>query len=104
MFDQYSWANKVVKLGVGPRLPDAKKLTAEKLAQAIHIAGDSAGGGLTLATLLSLRDRQSPMPVLAICISPVTDAQGTGETMTTHARRDPMLSTGVVRLFGYYVA
>jgi len=38
MLDQYSWANKVVKLGVGPRLPDAKKLTAEKLAQAIHTA------------------------------------------------------------------
>ena len=38
MLDQYSWANKVVRLGVGPRLPDAKKLTAGKLAQAIQIA------------------------------------------------------------------
>ncbi len=38
MLDQYSWANKVVKLGVGPLMPDAKRLTAEKLAQAIHTA------------------------------------------------------------------
>ena len=38
MLDQFFWANKVVKLGLGPRLPDAKKLTAEKLAQAIDIA------------------------------------------------------------------
>ena len=38
MLDQYSWANKVVKMGVGPRMPDAKRLTAEKLAQAIDIA------------------------------------------------------------------
>ena len=38
MLDQFFWANKIVKLGVGPRLPDAKNLTAEKLAQAIDIA------------------------------------------------------------------
>jgi UDP:flavonoid glycosyltransferase YjiC (YdhE family) len=38
MLDQFFWANKVVKLGVGPRMPDAKRLTADKLAQAIDIA------------------------------------------------------------------
>jgi sterol 3beta-glucosyltransferase len=36
--DQYAWADRVVKLGVGPRTVDAKGLTAEKLAEAIHIA------------------------------------------------------------------
>ena len=38
MMDQFFWAEQLVKLGVGPRMPDAKKLTAEKLAQAIDIA------------------------------------------------------------------
>ena len=38
MLDQYSWADKVVKLGVGPHMVDAKRLTAEKLAQAINTA------------------------------------------------------------------
>jgi UDP:flavonoid glycosyltransferase YjiC (YdhE family) len=41
--DQYAWADVVVKLGVGPRAPEIKKLTAEKLAQAIDTAvNDSA--------------------------------------------------------------
>ena len=42
--DQVAWADRVVKLGVGPRVPGIKQLTAEKLANAIHTAayGDSA--------------------------------------------------------------
>jgi UDP:flavonoid glycosyltransferase YjiC (YdhE family) len=38
LLDQYAWADRVVKLGVGPRMADNKRLTAEKLAQAIHTA------------------------------------------------------------------
>src|SRR5574341_59810 len=42
-FDQFAWAERVVKLGVGPRAPAMKKLTAERLAQAIEAAvNDSA--------------------------------------------------------------
>lgn len=37
------------------------------------VAGDSAGGNLTLALLLSLRDSKLPLPALAICLSPVTN-------------------------------
>ncbi len=41
--DQYAWADLVLKLGVGPRITTVKKLTAEKLAQAINTAvNDSA--------------------------------------------------------------
>lgn len=41
--DQHAWAEQVVKLGVGPRTAQIKKLTAEKLAEAIHTAvSDSA--------------------------------------------------------------
>jgi UDP:flavonoid glycosyltransferase YjiC (YdhE family) len=36
LLDQYAWADRVVKSGVGLRLADSKRLTAEKLAQAIH--------------------------------------------------------------------
>ena len=46
----------------------------------ITIAGDSAGGGLTLATLLALRDLGKPLPVGAIFISPSTDSTGSGES------------------------
>jgi UDP:flavonoid glycosyltransferase YjiC (YdhE family) len=38
LLDQYAWADRVVKSGVGLRLADSKRLTAEKLAQAIHTA------------------------------------------------------------------
>lgn len=55
----------------------------------IVFAGDSAGGGLTMATLLSLRDAGDPMPAAAILLSPWLDLAATGESMTTHAHRDP---------------
>jgi sterol 3beta-glucosyltransferase len=38
LLDQYAWADRVVELGLGPRLVHNKRLTAEKLAQAIHTA------------------------------------------------------------------
>ena len=41
--------------------------------QKIVIAGDSAGGNLTLATLLKLRDSREPLPAAAVCLSPVAD-------------------------------
>ena len=51
----------------------------------IVVAGDSAGGGLTLATLLALRDAKVPLPAAGVCISPWTDMEGTGASMTTRA-------------------
>lgn len=42
------------------------------------VAGDSAGGNLTLALLLSLRDLKLPLPALAICLSPATDFGDSG--------------------------
>jgi monoterpene epsilon-lactone hydrolase len=43
------------------------------------IAGDSAGGNLTLATMLALRDKGEPLPAAAVCLSPVTDLAGPGQ-------------------------
>ncbi|MEZ5236682.1 MAG: alpha/beta hydrolase fold domain-containing protein [Acidimicrobiales bacterium] len=53
---------------------------------AIAVAGDSAGGGLTLATLLSLRDQGDALPGAAVAISPLTDLEATGESMTSGRR------------------
>jgi monoterpene epsilon-lactone hydrolase len=57
----------------------------------IVIAGDSAGGGLTLATLLSIRDAKLPMAAAGVAISPWADLEGTGDSMKTRAHRDPMV-------------
>ena len=58
----------------------------------IAIAGDSAGGGLTVATLLKIRADGLPQPAAAVPISPWVDLEGTGETMDTHADLDLMCS------------
>jgi monoterpene epsilon-lactone hydrolase len=49
----------------------------------IVIAGESAGGGLGLATLLALRDRGIPLPAAGVAISPWTDLALTGESYRT---------------------
>ncbi len=55
----------------------------------VVIAGDSAGGGLTVASLLALRDAEEPLPAAGICISPWVDMEGLGESMNTKAGVDP---------------
>lgn len=58
----------------------------------IAIAGDSAGGGLAVATLVNIRDHGLPLPAMGYCISPWIDLEGLGETMTTKALVDPLIS------------
>jgi acetyl esterase/lipase len=58
----------------------------------IVIAGDSAGGGLTLATLLAIRDRGLPLPAGAVGISPWTDLTLTGDSIDSRAELDPLVS------------
>lgn len=58
----------------------------------IVVAGDSAGGGLTLALLLALKARGEPMPAAAVTLSPWTDLAFTSWAHLTHEKRDPMLS------------
>lgn len=55
------------------------------------VAGDSAGGGLTLATLVALRDEGAPLPAAAVGISPWVDLEGVGASMDTKADADPMV-------------
>jgi acetyl esterase/lipase len=57
----------------------------------IAISGDSAGGGLTLATLLRLRDEGDPLPAAGVPLSAWSDLEGTGDTMKTNAGVDRMI-------------
>ncbi len=61
-------------------------------ADRIMIAGDSAGGGLTLATLVSLRDGGDALPGCATCFSPWVDLEGTGDSTKEGVIDDPMLA------------
>ena len=71
----------------------------------IILAGDSAGGGLTITTLLSARDAGLPMPAGAIGFSPSLDASGSGDSMTTKAAADPIFTPeGLLGLRQNYLA
>jgi len=64
----------------------------------LFMGGDSSGGGLVLQTLLVLRDEGLPLPRAAFFLSPVTDwCQLDGESYTTHASLDPMVSPAQCR-------
>ena len=56
------------------------------------IAGDSAGGGLTLATALALRDQGLPQPAGLFCISPWADLRQVGKAYEAVQHLDPMIS------------
>ena len=58
----------------------------------IIIAGDSAGGGLTLAALLKLKDDKKILPAGAVCLSPWTDLAITGDSVKTKKDEEIMLS------------
>jgi len=62
------------------------------------IAGDSAGGGLTVATLVALRDAGDPLPAAGVCISPWLDMEATGESLKTRADRDPWIQPDLLLL------
>jgi len=57
----------------------------------IAIGGDSAGGGLTFATLVHLKEKNRPLPGAAFALSPWVDLEGLGESMETRAEADPMV-------------
>ena len=55
----------------------------------ILLAGESAGGGLTLAILLAIKDRKIPMPAAAVAISPWTDLTCSSDSYKTKNKRSP---------------
>lgn len=66
----------------------------------IVIAGDSAGGNLTLVTLLRLREFQLPLPAGAVCLSPWTDLACTFQSHTLNARHEAMLNPAGIKALG----
>jgi monoterpene epsilon-lactone hydrolase len=58
----------------------------------IAFAGESAGGGLAIATLVNARDHGLPLPAAAFAMSPYADLTLAGATMDTKREADPLLS------------
>jgi len=73
-------------------------LKQDILAQNIVVAGDSAGGNLTVTMLMKLRDSGYPLPAAAACLSPATDLTTNGH----HQRpgfKDPLLPPKAVKFY-----
>jgi len=74
------------------------------LPEQVLMAGESAGGGLTMSTLVALRDAGEPMPGAAAIISPWVDLTLSGASIDGNARYDflsrSVLATYVRRLMG----
>lgn len=64
----------------------------------IVLAGDSAGGGLAVATLLAARQAGLPMPSCAFLMSPYVDLTLSGETLTERQSLDPILTPEGLRV------
>jgi acetyl esterase/lipase len=63
----------------------------------LAVAGDSAGGGLTIAVLVAARDAGLPMPAAALCISPWADLELTAPSVTAKADVDPMINVSTLK-------
>jgi acetyl esterase/lipase len=81
---------------------DALKVYDWLLAQGISsdkiiIAGDSAGGGLSVATVLALKDRGASLPAAVLCLSPWVDLTLRGRSHITKAKAEAVLRKEVLR-------
>ncbi len=71
--------------------------------QNLAIAGDSAGGGLTVATLVAARDTTLTLPAAAVCISPWSDLTCSNESYQTRAEQDPMVGADIGKMVELYL-
>jgi epsilon-lactone hydrolase len=69
----------------------------------IIIAGESAGGGLCLATLLALKERSIPLPIAGVAISPWTDLTCSSESYKTKNKLSPAPLNSWTIFSQYYV-
>lgn len=63
----------------------------------IFIGGDSAGGNLTLVSLLKFRELGLPMPAGAVCISPWADLTASGDSLRYNEQSEPMIPVKLLR-------
>jgi acetyl esterase/lipase len=68
----------------------------------IVISGDSAGGGLSVATLLALRHAGDILPAAAVLLSPFLDVTASGESATTRADQDPWFNVSDMAVVARY--
>jgi len=68
-------------------------------ARSIAVAGDSAGGGLTVALLVATRDAGEALPAAAALMSPTVDLTSSGASMTERADQDPFSTPAMLRQF-----
>ncbi|MCX5403797.1 alpha/beta hydrolase [Streptomyces sp. NBC_00335] len=74
-------------------------------AERIVLAGESAGGGLSVTTLLAAREAGVPMPAAAVALSPVLDTTLSGDSMTTKHDADPLFTRAeLATAFAHYLA
>ncbi len=70
----------------------------------LALAGDSAGGGLTIAALVAIKDAKLPMPAAGVGMSPWVDMEGIGESMTSKSKVDPMVQKeGLAQMAAAYL-
>jgi acetyl esterase/lipase len=70
----------------------------------IAFIGDSAGGGLCLATMLALKDGGMPLPAAAAALSPWTDVKNTGDSWHANAGVDTLSWQEAQVVLGRYYA
>ncbi len=63
----------------------------------IILAGDSAGGGLAVAAVLALKEKSGSLPAAVVCLSPWADLALTGQSHTTKAKAEAILTKDVLR-------
>ena len=74
-------------------------------AKSIAIAGDSCGGGLTVAALAAIRDAGLPLPIGAAVISPWADMAADSDSLTSKAAEDQLITADGLRgMAGAYLA
>jgi acetyl esterase/lipase len=65
----------------------------------VAVAGDSAGGGLSLSLMLRSRDEGLELPACAVCFSPWTDLTGSGQSVRQNEDRDRMFYADTIPAF-----
>ena len=66
-------------------------------ARSLAVAGDSAGGGLSVALLVATRDAGQALPAAAVLMSPTVDLTSSGASMTERADQDPVSTPALLR-------
>ena len=68
----------------------------------VIICGESASGGLTMATMLKLKELELPMPAAAVMQSPCVDLKGRGKSLKEFYKYEPELASGVKAMASLY--